>query len=224
VQPVKEQQSFDNFGVRPLIRSEERTHKVYTNVGELSAAKDGETVFVRARLYTVRGTGAFTSSSTTTSSSSHCPFSGLTRLRCVGNKLAFVVLRQRTATVQAVLEKNETVSVEMIKFTKGIHRESLVDVKGVVTKAGTEIASCTQKDVELRVTSLFVVSQTLLQELPLLLEDASRPAPILKAQVPFVSDFRLLPRTRRSLTHACCRTESPNPEDPGRGQRRRGRA
>ena len=69
VQPVKEQQSFDNFGVRPLIRSEERTHKVYTNVGELSAAKDGETVFVRARLYTVRGTGAFTSSSTTTCSS-----------------------------------------------------------------------------------------------------------------------------------------------------------
>lgn len=68
VQPVKEQQSFDNFGVRPLIRSEERTHKVYTNVGELSAAKDGETVFVRARLYTVRGTGAFTSSSTTCSS------------------------------------------------------------------------------------------------------------------------------------------------------------
>jgi aspartyl-tRNA synthetase len=107
-------------------------------------------------------------------------------LRCVGNKLAFVVLRQRTATVQAVLEKNDTVSVEMIKFTKGIHRESLVDVEGVVTKAGTEIASCTQKDVELRVTSLFVVSQTLLQELPLLLEDASRPAPILKAQVPLV--------------------------------------
>jgi aspartyl-tRNA synthetase len=154
-EPVKEQQSFDNFGVRPLIRSEERTHKVYTNVGNLSAAKDGEAVFVRARLYTVRGTG---------------------------NKLAFVVLRQRTATVQAVLEKNETVSVEMIKFTKGIHRESLVDVEGVVTKAGTEITSCTQKDVELRVTSLFVVSQTLLQELPLLLEDASRPAPILKAQ------------------------------------------
>jgi aspartyl/asparaginyl-tRNA synthetase len=155
--------------------------------------------------------------------SSHCPY-WANSPECVGNKLAFVVLRQRTATVQAVLEKNETVSVEMIKFTKGIHRESLVDVEGVVTKAGTEIASCTQKDVELRVTSLFVVSQTLLQELPLLLEDASRPAPILKAQVPFVSDFRLLPRTRRSLTHACCRTESPNPEDPGRGQRRRGRA
>jgi hypothetical protein len=70
VQPVKEQQSFDNFGVRPLIRSEERTHKVYTNVGNLSAAKDGETVFVRARLYTVRGTGAFTSSTTTTTCSS----------------------------------------------------------------------------------------------------------------------------------------------------------
>jgi hypothetical protein len=56
-QVAQVQQTFDNFGVRPLIRSEERTRKVYTNVGELNAAKDGETVLVRARLYTVRGTG-----------------------------------------------------------------------------------------------------------------------------------------------------------------------
>lgn len=150
----EQDKSADNFGVRPLIRSEERTAKVFTNVSDLNASLHGQTVCVRARFYTVRGKG---------------------------NKLAFVVLRQRTATVQAVLEAGEVVSVAMIKFIKSIHRESLVDVEGVI-KAGSEVAFCTQKDVDLKVTKFFVVSQTLASELPLLIEDASRPLPVLKAQ------------------------------------------
>lgn len=139
------------FGVRPLIRSHERTNKTFTSVSDLNAEKDGTTVLVRARFYTVRGKGT---------------------------QLAFIVLRQRTATVQGVLES----SVEMIKFVKTIHRESLVDVEALVTKADREILSCTQKDVELKIKSIFVVSSTLNQELPLLIEDASRPAPLLAAQ------------------------------------------
>ncbi len=59
----------------------------------------------------------------------------------------------------------------------------MVDVEAIVSKTETKIVSCSQQDVELRIKSLWVVSATATNELPLLLEDASRPTPILKAQV-----------------------------------------
>ena len=56
-----------------------------------------------------------------------------------------------------------------------IEKESIVDVKGVVKRAYVEVASCSQKDVELHVTQLWVVSRSE-PRLPLLIEDASRPS------------------------------------------------
>ncbi len=47
----------DNFGVRPLIRSEERRNRTFTRVGDINASADGKEVLVRARIYTSRGTG-----------------------------------------------------------------------------------------------------------------------------------------------------------------------
>lgn len=52
-------------------------------------------------------------------------------------------------------------------------KESIIDVRGVVRKVDEEIVSCTQKDVELHVTQLHVVS-TAEPRLPLQIEDASR--------------------------------------------------
>ncbi|KAJ8307537.1 hypothetical protein KUTeg_015621 [Tegillarca granosa] len=74
-------------------------------------------------------------------------------------KQCFFVLRQQKWTVQAVLFVNEKISKQMIKFTAGIAKESIVDVEGVV------------KTVDQKV---WVVSSAE-PRLPLLIEDASRP-------------------------------------------------
>ena len=49
-----------------------------------------------------------------------------------------------------------------------------MDIKGKVMKTPSKIGSCTQQDVELHIEELWVVSQAASQ-LPLLIEDASRP-------------------------------------------------
>lgn len=55
-----------------------------------------------------------------------------------------------------------------------ISKESIVDIKGKVTRTPSKIGSCTQQDVELHIEELWVVSQSA-NQLPLLIEDASRP-------------------------------------------------
>lgn len=55
-----------------------------------------------------------------------------------------------------------------------ISKESIVDIKGKVTRTPSKIGSCSQQDVELHIEELWVVSQAASQ-LPLLIEDASRP-------------------------------------------------
>ena len=57
---------------------------------------------------------------------------------------------------------------------KSIPRESIIDVEGLIVKAPTKIESCTQSDVELHISQLFVVSAAE-PRLPLLIEDAMRP-------------------------------------------------
>lgn len=62
----------------------------------------------------------------------------------------------------------------MVKFASDITRESIIDVEGWLRKSPTKIESCTQHDVELHVTQLFVISASEAR-LPLLIEDAMRP-------------------------------------------------
>jgi len=52
-----------------------------------------------------------------------------------------------------------------------------VDVKGKVKISPSKIESCSQQDVELHIEELWVVSQAA-NQLPLLIEDASRPIKI----------------------------------------------
>merc|ERR1719210_846488 len=61
----------------------------------------------------------------------------------------------------------------MIKFISHIPKESIVDVQAQVKKSPEKIEGCTQKDVELHVKQIWVVSQSE-PVLPLQIEDASR--------------------------------------------------
>lgn len=58
-----------------------------------------------------------------------------------------------------------------------INKESIVDIKGKVTKTPSKIGSCSQQDVELHIEELWIVSQSA-NQLPLLIEDASRPVKV----------------------------------------------
>ena len=79
----------------------------------------GAQVLVRGRVHTVRGKG----------------------------KTAFLVIRQRTATVQAVMFVDDaTVSRGMVKYASGISRESVVDVAGTLAVPANPVTSCTQSE------------------------------------------------------------------------------
>lgn len=97
--------------------------------------------------------------------------------RAKGN-LCFVVLRHKYNTVQAVLAKDEFVNKYMLKFVASIPRESIVEIEGAVRKA--DVPSTTQRTVEVAVRRLFVISRAVV--VPLLVEDASRPQPVLDQQ------------------------------------------
>ena len=127
----------------PMVQSRERTNRVWTPVGQVNSTLAGQKILVRARLHGVRGKG----------------------------KSAFVILRQQTATMQAILFVNdETVSKQMVKYACNIPKESIVDVGGVVKESNVE--SCSQSDVELEVTEIRCISRA--GNLPFDLADACR--------------------------------------------------
>lgn len=98
----------------------------------------------------------------------------LHQTRCKG-KQAFFVLRQERTTIQAILRVAEgtPVTKETIDFAAGIPKESIIDVYGYVKQAPKKIESCTQKDVELELSKIIVVSRADPIN-PTLIEDLSR--------------------------------------------------
>ncbi|CAH2014190.1 unnamed protein product [Acanthoscelides obtectus] len=120
--------------------------KKFTYVKDLDKSVSGQVVWVRARLHTVRARG----------------------------KQCFIVLRQREYTVQVLVNVSETVSKSMVKFASNISKESIIDVEAKVAQVPSNIAACTQQDVELLASQIWIVSQSSPQ-LPLQIEDASRP-------------------------------------------------
>ena len=137
-----------NFGDLPLLQSEERSNRKWTQIEEIDESLAGQEVLIRGRLSSIRS------------------FS----------KLAFLVLRENYSTVQAVLAKTKDgqVSAEMLEWTKKISPESIVDIYGVVSKTKDEVKACTQNKVELQISKVYVVSRSN-PVLPFQLEDASRP-------------------------------------------------
>lgn len=135
----------EHYGDKKLIQSATQSDQIWTRVDSLTKDCDSKQVTLRARVHAVRGKG----------------------------KSCFVVLRQQTATVQAVLfADEENVSRPMVKYAMGLTKESIIDITATVKKTDFEILSCTQKDVELQVTHVFCVSRS--EELPFQLSAAAR--------------------------------------------------
>lgn len=142
----EEDVSIGKYGNVPLIRSEKTfPERNFILVKDLNKSLDGKTVWVRARLHTVRARG----------------------------KQCFIVLRQREFTVQLLVNVTENISKQMVKFCSNIARESILDVEASVA-GGTTVAGCSQQDCELVASQVWVVS-TSATPLPLQIEDASRP-------------------------------------------------
>lgn len=134
------------YGLLPMIQSKEKMSRTLLNVCELKASLADTQVWVRGRLFVSRATG----------------------------KQCFFTIRQRYHTVQALVISGEAISKQMVKFAAGVARESIIDVQGFVRKTPTKVESCTQADVELHVSQMWVVSAAE-PRLPILIEDAMRP-------------------------------------------------
>jgi len=117
--------------------------RTFLSVSELTSEKDQQEVWVRARLSTSRKQG---------------------------KALAFLTLRQSIYSVQAVVYSKDA---SLVDFAAGLPKESVLDVCATLTKPADEIASCSQRDVELQVKRIYCVSRAL-PVLPLQIEDASR--------------------------------------------------
>lgn len=126
------------YGKEPLNQSQSRPRRPRVQITNLNPNMDGETVRLRARVQTSRAQG---------------------------NKMVFLVLRQRIDSVQALLTvAPEKVSKQMAKWTAGLQDESIVLVEGVVKKSPEIIKSATVGDVELHISQVsFVRDYYLLQ-------------------------------------------------------------
>ena len=105
------------YGDAEMVQSAVQTDRVWTDVAALGPELVGKPVLVRARVHTVRGKG----------------------------KSAFLVLRQATATAQAVLFVDDaTVSRGLVKYASALPRESIVDVEGSLAAPQAPVEGCSQ--------------------------------------------------------------------------------
>ena len=140
----------DKYGVLPFIQSatdpEHRFQTKFTQISEINASLDGQNVKLRVRLQRSR----------------------------IKGKSGFLVLREGVYTIQACLfVENGKISKQMVDFAKSLRLESYIDVTAKVQKVQKPVESCTQKDVELAIETLFLVVSAP-KVLPFQMEDALR--------------------------------------------------
>jgi len=135
------------YGDMKLIQSDGLTTRLLVPIKDIEAGLVSQHIWVRGRLHSSR---------------------------CKG-KQAFFVLRQQHYTIQAILRVAEStlVTKEMITFCAGLPKESIIDVYGLVKQAPVRIESCSQGDVELELSQVFVVSRSE-SRLTVQIEDLSR--------------------------------------------------
>lgn len=137
------------YGSLGIIRSsadDSKRNQTFTHVKDLCPDLENKIVLVRGRLHTSRAKG----------------------------KQCFIVLRQQQFTVQCLINVSASISKQMVKFASNINKETIIDVIGSVSNVPKEIEACSQRLVEIHVQEIWVVSEAKSQ-LPLLIEDASRP-------------------------------------------------
>ena len=140
----------DKYGVSPFIQSatdpDHRFQVKFNKIGDITQEMDGQTVKLRVRLQNSR----------------------------IKGKSGFLVLREGVFTIQACLFVEEgKISKQMIEFVHALPLESYVDITAVVKKVPKPIESCTQKDVELAVETIFLVVSAP-KVLPFQMADAMR--------------------------------------------------
>jgi nondiscriminating aspartyl-tRNA synthetase len=139
--------SSEKYGILKMIQSENKyADRLFVPVSELPKYLGKDNIWVRGRVHTSR---------------------------CKG-KQCFLILRQHSNTVQCVFNVNDVVSKQMVKFTGSIPKESIIDLKVKVLSVDIKIEFCTEHNLELHPTEVYVVSQAKTM-LPLQIEDASRP-------------------------------------------------
>lgn len=110
-----------NYGDVPLseLQSKSEVDFPYTEVGSLAEHLKDQLVLVRGRAQTIRA---------------------------VGKKMAFLVIRERGFTVQAVIsEQADVVSRQMVKYAAALNKESIIDVEGIVSVPAEPIKGASQK-------------------------------------------------------------------------------
>lgn len=132
------------YGDSPLIDSGSMTERVFKRIEDLSRSHLNSTYWFRARVGNSRAVG----------------------------KGCFLILRQGTATIQAICWQGDTVPKALIKYASAISLESIVDIRASVTEPATPVQSCTVKTLELQVKEIHIVSRA--QSLPFIVDDAAR--------------------------------------------------
>ena len=136
----------ERYGDAAAVESAVMTDRSFTHLSLLTKAKIGQKVWVRARTHTTRGKGS----------------------------LIFLVARQGVYTCQCVaaVDKDEKDATKgLVTYVSKLSLETIVDIEAVVESA--TVATCSQKDVELKILKIFAVSKAL-PELPFQIADASR--------------------------------------------------
>ena len=140
----------DKYGVLPFIQSatdpEHRFQVKFNKICEINSSLDGQMVKLRVRLQRSR----------------------------IKGKSGFLVLREGVFTIQACLFVEEgKISKQMVDFAKSLRLESYIEITAKVQKVEKPVESCTQKDVELAIETLFLVVSAP-KVLPFQMEDALR--------------------------------------------------
>ena len=140
----------DKYGILPFIQSasdpEHRFQVKFDKICDIDHTKEGNEVKLRVRLQRTR----------------------------IKGKGGFIVLREGLYTIQGCLfVEDGVVSKQMIDFVNCLRLESYVEVVAKVKKVEKPVESCTQKDVELAVLSIFLVVSAP-KVLPFQMEDACR--------------------------------------------------
>ena len=134
------------YGISPLNQSQNKTDTKFVSFKDLSTF-EGQSVHIIARVMNIRPQGS---------------------------KIVFLTLRQKGLSAQALLFKSGNISKQMLKFCSLLNPESILHLEAVVSKSPEEIKSCDVKFHELKISKVFVISQS--ARLPFSVDDASRSA------------------------------------------------